>query len=80
MFRSAGCSRLRAESFSCRLDVHYGGLIAICDQENINFFSAVNLFKFLVIKTWVPNWIRIHTQPKINESGSVTLIIRQTKK
>jgi hypothetical protein len=41
MFRNAGCSLLRGESFCCTLDVFYGGLGII----------QLQFFQFLVIKT-----------------------------
>ncbi len=68
-FWSAGCSVLRAEGFSCSLDVFYGGLgiskLQFFIQKNIKFFSAVNFVQFLVIKTLDPDWIRIGIQPKM---------------
>jgi hypothetical protein len=67
MFRSAGCSLLKAEGFFCNLDVLYGGLgkgkLKFLIQKF--FFQAVNLFQFLVIKTLDPDWIRIDIQPKM---------------
>ncbi len=53
MFRSAGCSLLRAEDFSCSLGVLYGGLgnksfARLYIKKN---FAAVNFFKILAIKT-----------------------------
>ncbi len=68
MFWSAGCSLLRAESLSCSLDVLYGGQgISKVQflQKHMAFFSAVNFFKFLVIKPLVPDWMRIVIQPTI---------------
>ncbi len=32
-----------------------------------NFFSAVNFFSFVVIKTLDPDWIRIGIQPKMQD-------------
>jgi hypothetical protein len=92
MFCSAGCFPLRAEGFFCSLDVRYGGLGISKLQfliKNIIFFSAVNFFQVLVIKTLDPDWIRslilIGIYPKIldpdpdsNESGSETLVILST--
>ncbi len=58
MFLSAGCFLLSAEGFSCSLDVLYGGLgiskLQLLNQK-INFFSALNCFQFLVIKTMDPD-------------------------
>ncbi len=46
---------MRAEGFSCSLCVLYGGLgitkLEFFIKKNIQFFSAVNVFQFLVIKT-----------------------------
>ncbi len=59
MFKSAECSLLWAECFSCSLDVVYGGLgirkFAIFDQKNISLFQ---LLKFLIVKTLDtdPDW------------------------
>jgi hypothetical protein len=46
MFGSAVYFLLRAESFSCSLDVLYGGL-------------GISKLQFLAIKTLDPDWIRI---------------------
>jgi hypothetical protein len=40
IFGSAGCSRLRAEGFFCRLDVLYEGL-------------EINKFRFLILKRYI---------------------------
>jgi hypothetical protein len=55
---------LRAEGFSCSLDVLYG---AIYDQKILNLFPAVNFFQFFTIKTLDPDWIQIRMgiQPKM---------------
>jgi hypothetical protein len=57
MIGSAGCSLLRAEGFSCSLDVLHGGL-GISKLKfmikKILHFSDVNFFYFLVIKTLDP--------------------------
>ncbi len=71
MFLSAGCSLLRAEGFSYSWDVLYGDLgiskLQFLRKKISNFFSAVNFFTYLVIKTlnldWI--WIRISIQPKM---------------
>ncbi len=66
----------RAEGFFCNLDVLNGGLgigkLQFLKKKKWNFFSAVNFFQFLVIKTPSgldpdpdPNWIRIGIQPKM---------------
>jgi hypothetical protein len=52
---SARCSLLRDEDFSCSSNVLYGGLgisnLQSMFCQKIIFFSAVNFFLFLVIKT-----------------------------
>jgi hypothetical protein len=57
---------LRAECFSCNLDVLYGGLrigqFKFLTKIFFNSFSAVN---FLSSKPLDPDWIRIGIQPKI---------------
>jgi hypothetical protein len=58
MFWSAGCSLWKAEGFSCSLCVLYerpkDEQIEIFNLKNIKkFFTAVNFFQFLVIKTLV---------------------------
>ncbi len=63
MFWSAGCSFLRAEVIFCNSDVLYGGLVI--DPKIFNFFSTVNYFQFLVIKTLDTDLIRIGIQPKM---------------
>ncbi len=69
MLSSAGCSLLRAEVFPCSLDVIYGGLgisklqffVSKNWKKISNFFSAVNFFQFLFIKTLE----RYRIQPKM---------------
>ncbi len=56
MFLSAGCSLLRAEDFSCSLcDLYVDlkiGKLQFFDPKNIRkSFTAVNFFRFVVIKT-----------------------------
>ncbi len=67
-FRSAGCSLLRAEGFFCNLEPRDREIV-VFDIKKINFFSAVNIFQFLVIKipgtVLDPYWIRIGIQPKM---------------
>ncbi len=62
MFWSARCSLWRAEGFFCNLDVLYGGLgigkLQFLIKKNL-FFSFVNFFKLLVIKTPVSGLDRI---------------------
>jgi hypothetical protein len=41
MFLNAGCSLLRTEGFSCRLDVLYGGLEKAIFDKQIYFFSSI---------------------------------------
>ena len=51
----------KSEDFSCSLNVLYGGLGISKLQFLIKkhtFFSAVNFFQFMVIKTWTWIWIR----------------------
>jgi hypothetical protein len=62
MFLSAGCSLLRAEGFSCSLDVLYGGLAII----NYNVWIRVGTGIYL--KWW--NGSRYG----FNKSGSATLL------
>ncbi len=54
MFWSAGCCLLRAEGFSCSLDVLYVGLgiskLQFLIKQIKMKFPAVNFFQFLVIK------------------------------
>jgi hypothetical protein len=76
IFWSAGCSLLRAEGFSCNLDVLYGGQrlskFIFFLSKKISFFQLYFL-QFFVIKTLYPDpdslkmldpyqnqWIRIH--------------------
>jgi hypothetical protein len=73
MFTHAGSSLLRAEGFFRNMDVLYGGLgISTCSflflsQKKLDFFSAVQFYHFLVLKTLDPYWmrIRIGIQPKL---------------
>ncbi len=60
MFWSAECSLLRAEGFFCSFDVLYGGLGTgkLYFLIQIFFFSAVNFFQYLFIKTLDPDWIQ----------------------
>ncbi len=81
-FLWAGCSILRAESFSCSLDVLYGGL----GINKLQFVINIQLY-FLVIKPWIRISIRIRIRIRIRihlktefgyvsgfiESGSTTL-------
>ena len=50
MFRSVGCSLLKAESFFCNLDVHYGGLgirkLQFLIKKIEIKFPAINFFQF----------------------------------
>ncbi len=56
MFWSSECSLLRAEGFSCSLDVLYGGLgISKLQFWFLKKFCC-KLFQFLVIKTLVSDW------------------------
>ncbi len=55
IFWSAGCSLLRAQSFSCSLDVLYEGLGISKLQFLINFSCIFFLLHFLVIKTLYPD-------------------------
>jgi hypothetical protein len=59
-----------AEGFYCNLEVLYGGpgIVSVNScfwYKKMNFFSAVNLFQFLVIKTLDPYWIWIGIQPRM---------------
>jgi hypothetical protein len=51
------------------LNVLYGGLgigkLQFLILKKFNFFSAVIIFQFLVIKALDPDWIRIGIQPKM---------------
>jgi hypothetical protein len=68
MLRSAGCSLLRAEDFSCSLDILYGSqgvskLQVFFKKIGNNFVSAENFIKFLrSSKTW--SQIRISINQK----------------
>ncbi len=61
VFWSAGCSILRAESFSCSLDVHHGGLgmnvLYFLIKKNKNFFQLVIFYNFCSSNPLI--WIRI---------------------
>jgi hypothetical protein len=69
MFRSAGCSLLRAEGFSFSLKVLYGGLRISKLQFDIKKY--INFFQFLAIKTLDPDWIRIGIHPKMLDPDSM---------
>ncbi len=77
MFGSAGCSLLRAEGFSCSLDVLYGGLgkskLKFLNKKIQTFFKAVNFSNFWSSKPW----IRIGSGSGLNESVSESLQLRQ---
>jgi hypothetical protein len=70
-FLSAGCSLLRAESFSWSLEVLYGG--------NIVFFSSCIFFVTWSLKPRIWIWISIQLSIRIwnHKSGSETLAIIQ---
>ncbi len=57
IFWSAGCSLLRAESFSCSLGVLYGGLgiskLQILIKKIKIKFLVVNFFQFWIIRLWI---------------------------
>ncbi len=60
LFWRAGCSHLRAEGFSCSLDVLYGDLGIsklqfLIKKIKSKFFFVVNFFQYLVIKTLDPD-------------------------
>ncbi len=84
MFVSAWCSLLRAEGFSCKLGVLRDKTIAFYDWKYINFFfSAVNVFQFLIIKTLdldpdphpEPHWPKmLDPNPHLNKCGSASLL------
>jgi len=63
MFWSVGWPLLWAAGFFCNLDILYGGVgigkLQFLIKKNLNFFSAVIFFQFLVIKALDPDWIRI---------------------
>jgi hypothetical protein len=68
MFLSAACSLLRAEGFSCILDVLYGGQgisktkLQFSIKKNIKFFFSCKFYIYF----WSSNpWIRIGIQPKM---------------
>ncbi len=60
---------MRAEGVFFSLEFLYGGLgigkLQFLILKNVIFSSAVNFFKFLVIKTMDPEWIRIGIKPKM---------------
>ncbi len=61
---STGCSLLRAEGFSCSLDVLFGGLekqFAIFDKKNLEkkIFRSIFFFNFWSSKPWIRIQIRI---------------------
>ncbi len=53
LFRSAGCTLLRAEGFFCSLDVLNGGLGLVFDPKYC--FQLYIFFQFLVVKTLDPD-------------------------
>jgi hypothetical protein len=67
MFRSAGCSHLRAKVFSCILDVLYGDLgiskLQIFIKKYKFFFFSFNFFHFWPSKPWIR--IPASIQPKM---------------
>ncbi len=74
MFRSTGCSLLRAEGFSCRLDVLYWGLrISKLQFWIVNFWSwnpGSGSGLVFSVKCWIRirvrnQWIRIRNTAKI---------------
>ncbi len=87
---------MRAEGFFCNLDIPvlYGGLgigeLQFLIKKNLNFFSAVIFFQFLVIKALDPGWIRIriglqhqtldpdpekmNTDPKLDRSIRIRMV------
>jgi|LakMenEpi03Aug12_release.lakeMendotaPanAssembly.Ray.scaffolds.fasta_scaffold1027594_1 hypothetical protein len=67
---SAGCSLLKAEGFSCSLNVLYGGL-GISKLQFVCLF-VVNLFKFLVVKTLDQDADRF--QPKMLDPDPESMI------
>ena len=66
-FWSAGCSLLRAEGFSCSLDVLYGGLwisyLHFFIKKIIHFFQLYIFCNFWSSKPWIQ--IRIGIPPKM---------------
>jgi hypothetical protein len=65
VFWSAGCSLLRAENFSCSLDVFYGGIgiskLQVLIKTNI-YIWAVQFFQCWPSEPWIRiriHWIRI---------------------
>jgi hypothetical protein len=57
MILSTGCSRLRAEGFSCSLGFLYGGLgiskLQFLIKKIEIKFPAIHIFQFYVIKPWI---------------------------
>ncbi len=76
MFWSAGCSLLRAEGFTCSLEIPHGGPGINKWEFSINkriYFSAV-------IKALNPNWIRIRLDLTLwirnrNQCGSPIVVL-----
>ncbi len=80
MFWNADCSLLRAQGFSCGLDILYGGLEIsklqyFFDQKNNKKIFSYKFFPILVIKTLNPDCIRIRIgiQPKMLEPDSESM-------
>ncbi len=73
MFWSAGCSLLRAEGFSCSLDVLYGGLGISKLQFLMQKISSFFQLYCLAIKTLDPDWIGIGSGSGLIVSWSETL-------
>ncbi len=73
---SAGCSLLRAEVFSCNLDVFYEGLgisnLQFLIKIRTNFFNSKYFDNFCSSKPWIR--IRCGCGSGIKESGPETLI------
>ncbi len=69
MFWSAGCYLLRAEGFSCSLDILYGGLEISELQFLVKKISNLvfQLYFFYIFGQWNPG-----SESGINESGSET--------
>ncbi len=55
LFWRAGCSLLRAEGFSCSLDVLYGDLRISKLKNKIQIFFCCSCFLYLVLKTLDPD-------------------------
>ncbi len=75
-FLSARCSLLRAEGFSCSLDVLYVGLgyskLQFLIKKILIFCPSVNYFQCLVIwiRTNLKCWIRIRNETNAENIGS----------